>query len=34
MDTVPPSIAGKGVAVGGSVQDHAFGKGDAFTLGV
>jgi carboxylate-amine ligase len=34
MDTVPPSITGKGVAVGGSVYDHAFGKSDAFTLGV
>jgi hypothetical protein len=33
MDSVPPSIAGKGIAVG-SVYDHSFGKGDAFSLGV
>jgi hypothetical protein len=32
----PPSITGKGArfAPGGSVLDHSFGKGDAFTLGV
>ncbi len=32
----PPSITGKGAgfAHGGSVLDHNFGKGDAFTLGV
>ncbi len=32
----PPSITGKGAgfAAGGSVLDHNFGKGDAFTLGV
>jgi carboxylate-amine ligase len=32
----PPTITGKGVsfAAGGSVLDHAFGKSDAFTLGV
>jgi carboxylate-amine ligase len=32
----PPSITGKGsrFAEGGSVLDHAFGKGDAYTLGV
>ncbi|HET8895460.1 MAG TPA: YbdK family carboxylate-amine ligase [Gaiellaceae bacterium] len=33
---VPPSISGKGsrFAKGGSVLDHAFGKSDAYTLGV
>jgi carboxylate-amine ligase len=33
---LPPSITGKGAgfAPGGSVLDHSFGKGDAFTLGV
>src|SRR5581483_5212411 len=31
---VPASITGKGIAVGGSVYDHAFGKGDPYTLGV
>src|SRR4051812_723299 len=32
----PPSISGKGArfAPGGSVLDHAFGKSDAYTLGV
>src|SRR5574337_1346322 len=30
----PPSITGKGAVHGGSVLDHAFGKGDAYTLGV
>ena len=32
----PPSITGKGstYAEGGSVLDHAFGKGDPYTLGV
>jgi len=31
----PPSITGKGaVHAGGSVLDHAFGKGDPYTLGV
>jgi glutamate---cysteine ligase / carboxylate-amine ligase len=32
----PPSITGKGsgFAAGGSVLDHAFGQGDAYTLGV
>src|SRR5438034_10397119 len=32
----PPSITGKGArfAPGGSVYDHAFGKSDAYTLGV
>ena len=32
----PPSITGKGssYAEGGSVLDHAFGKSDAYTLGV
>ena len=33
---IPPSITGNGAgfAAGGSVLDHNFGKGDAFTLGV
>src|SRR5947199_9714853 len=31
---VPPSITGKGIATGGSVYEHAFGKGDPYTLGV
>jgi len=33
---IPPSISGKGsrFAKGGSVLDHAFGKSDAYTLGV
>jgi carboxylate-amine ligase len=30
----PASITGKGHAAGGSVLDHAFGKGDLYTLGV
>jgi carboxylate-amine ligase len=30
----PASITGKGQAAGGSVLDHAFGKGDLYTLGV
>src|SRR5207244_8433631 len=32
----PPSITGKGSTFppGGSVLDHAFGKGDPYTLGV
>ena len=30
----PPSITGKGAAYSGSVLDHAFGQGDAYTLGV
>jgi carboxylate-amine ligase len=30
----PPSITGKGAARVGSVLDHAFGKGDPYTLGV
>jgi glutamate---cysteine ligase / carboxylate-amine ligase len=37
MDQIyPPSISGKGsrFAAGGSVLDHAFGKGDPYTLGV
>jgi carboxylate-amine ligase len=31
---VPPSITGKGAVHIGSVLDHAFGKGDPYTLGV
>jgi glutamate---cysteine ligase / carboxylate-amine ligase len=31
---VPPSITGKGAVHVGSVLDHAFGKGDPYTLGV
>jgi carboxylate-amine ligase len=31
---VPASITGKGAAYPGSVLDHAFGKGDPYTLGV
>src|ERR671935_967861 len=31
---VPPSITGKAAAHAGSVLDHAFGKGDPYTLGV
>jgi carboxylate-amine ligase len=30
----PASITGKSFAAGGSVLDHAFGKGDPYTLGV
>jgi carboxylate-amine ligase len=30
----PASITGKGHAAGGSVLEHAFGKGDLYTLGV
>jgi glutamate---cysteine ligase / carboxylate-amine ligase len=30
----PPSITGKSLEPGGSVLDHSFGHGDAFTLGV
>jgi carboxylate-amine ligase len=30
----PPSITGKGAEYAGSVLDHAFGKGDPYTLGV
>jgi glutamate---cysteine ligase / carboxylate-amine ligase len=30
----PPSITGKGAKSTGSVLDHAFGKGDPYTLGV
>jgi carboxylate-amine ligase len=30
----PASITGKGFASGGSVLDHAFGKGEPYTLGV
>jgi carboxylate-amine ligase len=30
----PASITSKGFAAGGSVLDHAFGKGDPYTLGV
>ena len=30
----PPSITGKGAAYSGSVLDHAFGRGDPYTLGV
>ena len=30
----PPSITGEGAAHTGSVLDHAFGKGDPYTLGV
>jgi glutamate---cysteine ligase / carboxylate-amine ligase len=30
----PPSITGKGAVHGGSVLDHAFGRGDPYTLGV
>src|SRR6201982_1647927 len=35
-ELIPPSITGKGSAFppGGSVLDHAFGAGDAYTLGV
>jgi carboxylate-amine ligase len=31
---IPPSITGKGAVHVGSVLDHAFGKGDPYTLGV
>ena len=33
---VPPSITGKGAGFphNGSVLDHAFGSGEAYTLGV
>jgi carboxylate-amine ligase len=31
---IPPSITGKGGAHTGSVLDHAFGKGEPYTLGV
>jgi hypothetical protein len=31
---VPPSITSKGLATHGSVYEHAFGKGDPYTLGV
>jgi carboxylate-amine ligase len=31
---VPPSITGKGLTTHGSVWEHAFGKGDPYTLGV
>ena len=31
---VPPSITGKGAAYSGSVLEHAFGKGDPYTIGV
>src|SRR6516162_6446515 len=35
MDSVvPASITSKGLATHGSVYDHAFGKGDPYTLGV
>ena len=34
MQAFPPSITGKGAVHSGSVLDHAFGKGDAYTLGV
>src|SRR5581483_10740620 len=36
MNHTPPSITGKGsgFAEGGSVLDHAFGKGEPYTLGV
>jgi len=35
MDSVvPPSITSKGLATHGSVLEHAFGKGDPYTLGV
>jgi glutamate---cysteine ligase / carboxylate-amine ligase len=35
MDSVvPPSITSKGLATHGSVYEHAFGKGDPYTLGV
>src|SRR6186997_1997830 len=30
----PSSITGNGFAAGGSVLDHAFGKGDPYTIGV
>src|ERR1700716_2318261 len=30
----PASITAEGFAAGGSVLDHAFGKGDPYTLGV
>src|SRR3972149_7898200 len=30
----PPSITGKGAVQTGRVLDHAFGKGDPYTLGV
>jgi carboxylate-amine ligase len=32
--SVPPSITGKGAVHVGSVLEHAFGKGDPYTLGV
>lgn len=31
---MPPSITSKGLATHGSVYEHAFGKGDPYTLGV
>src|SRR5438105_2138686 len=31
---VPPSITSKGLGTAGSVYEHAFGKGDPYTLGV
>jgi carboxylate-amine ligase len=34
MQAFPPSITGKGAVHSGSVLDHAFGKGDPYTLGV
>src|SRR5579859_4556105 len=35
MESVaPPSITSKGLATHGSVWEHAFGKGDPYTLGV
>jgi hypothetical protein len=34
MEGTAPRITGKGIAVVRSVYDHAFGKGDAFTIGV
>ena len=34
LQAIPPSITGKGAVHSGSVLDHAFGKGDPYTLGV
>jgi glutamate---cysteine ligase / carboxylate-amine ligase len=34
MQIYPSSITGDGFAAGGSVLEHRFGKGDAYTLGV
>src|SRR5438105_3265750 len=34
VSVAPPSIMSKGLGTAGSVYEHAFGKGDPFTLGV